>query len=162
MSWTAEDIMTRRVLCVYANMELRELAKLFLDTRITGAPVTDTNGKLLGVVSQTDLLRYDMNHDTELMVEPSFYATARIEGRHLPRGFQVQDTNTGTVADVMSPVAHTVTPTASVESVARLMRRKHVHRVIVTKTGKVVGIISALDLLAALFSPKKKKKSRKK
>ena len=162
MSWTAADVMTRRVLCVYSDMDLRDLAKLFLEKGITGAPVTDVRGRLLGVVSQTDLLRYDMSHDTELTVEPSFFATPRIEGRHLPQGFQVQDANTGTAADVMSPVVHTVGPTTPVEDVARLMRRKHVHRVIVAEEGQVAGIISALDLLAVVFSPDKRRPARKK
>jgi CBS domain-containing protein len=50
----------------------------------------------------------------------------------------------------MTPVVHSVTERASVESVARLMTRQHIHRVIVRRGRKVAGIISALDVLGAL------------
>lgn len=152
MGWLAEDIMNPNVLCVFSDMDLRDLTKVLLEHGITGAPVTMEDGTLRGVVSQSDLLRYSVSRDDELTVESDFYGTARIEGRYLPRGFQIEDVNTAKVADVMTPIVHSVKPSTPVEVVARLMRRKHVHRVIVEKKGKVVGIISALDVLAVLTS----------
>lgn len=152
MGWVAEDIMNRNVLCVFSDMDLRDLTKVLLEHGITGAPVTMADGTLRGVVSQSDLLRYSVSRDDELKVESDFYGTARIEGRYLPRGFQIEDVNTAKVADVMTPVVHSVRSSTPVEEVARLMRRKHVHRVIVEKNGKVIGIISALDVLAVLTS----------
>jgi CBS domain-containing protein len=55
--------------------------------------------------------------------------------------------NTATVEEVMTPVVHSVTPETSVDAVARLMTRRHIHRVIVREGRKAVGIISALDIL---------------
>jgi len=163
MGWLAEDIMSRKVLCVFADLDLRDLMKLLLDRGITGAPVTTKAGTLMGVVSQSDLLRYNVSRDDELVMESDFYGTARIEGRYLPRGFQIEDANTATVSDVMTPVVHTVSPSTPVEDVARVMRRKRIHRMIVEENGKVAGIISALDLLAVLTSASKPlKKSTKK
>ena len=163
MDWLAEDIMSPNVLCVFADMDLRDLMKLLLDRRITGAPVTTPAGTLRGVVSQSDLLRYNISRDDELVMESDFYGTARVEGRYLPRGFQIEDANTATVSDVMTPVVHKVKPSTPVEEVARMMRRKHVHRVIVEDEGKVAGIISALDVLAVLTSVSKPpKRSTKK
>ena len=80
-------------------------------------------------------------------MESNFYQNARVEGHHIPAGFQVEDFNNGVVADVMTPVVHSVTEEASVETVARLMTRKHIHRVIVRRSRRVTGIISALDVL---------------
>jgi CBS domain-containing protein len=163
MGWLAEDIMSRNVLCVFADTDLRDLMKILLDCGITGAPVTTKAGTLMGVVSQTDLLRYNVGRDDELVMESDFYGTARVEGRYLPRGFQIADANTATVSDVMTPVVHKVKPPTPVEDVARMMRRKHVHRVIVEEKGKVVGIISALDVIAVLTSVSKPpKRSTKK
>ena len=85
--------------------------------------------------------------DDELKLDSHFYESARVEGRSLPRGFQIEDCNTGCVADVMTPLVHAVTEQSSVDSVARLMTRKHIHRVIVRRGRKVAGIISALDVL---------------
>lgn len=167
MGWLAEDVMTRNVLCVFSDLELRELAKLFLDKQITGAPVTARDGRLIGVISQTDVLRYAVSRDEELVMDSNFYGTARLEGAYLPRGFQILDAESATVGEMMTPVLHTVTEKASVEEVARLMRRESIHRVIVVdKDRKVRGLISALDLVTVLVSatqpPSRKKTTKKK
>jgi len=147
MPVVARDIMSRDVISVPASLDLRDLARMFLEKGITGAPVVDDDGNLAGVISQTDLIYYNMCRDDELILDSHFYQSTRVEGQHIPRGFQIEDCNTGCVADVMTPVVHSVTERASVESVARLMTRQHIHRVIVRKGMKVSGIISALDIL---------------
>jgi signal-transduction protein with cAMP-binding, CBS, and nucleotidyltransferase domain len=68
----------------------------------------------------------------------------------------------GTVSDVMTPVVHSVELSTPVEDVARVMRRKHIHRVIVADKGKVMGIISALDLLAVLSTKPATRSTKKK
>jgi len=149
MKYLARDIMTSDVISVRNTMDLRDLAKLFLDRGITGAPVIDEDGHLAGVVSQTDLIYYNLSRDDELVLDSDFYHKARMEGRHVPTGFQIEDCNTACVADIMTPVVHSVTERASLEAVSRLMTRQHIHRVIVRKGKKVSGVISALDVLRA-------------
>lgn len=158
MSFLAEDLMARRVVCVHADMDLRDLTSLFLEAGISGAPVTSRDGELLGVVSQRDLLRHAASREAELTVSPDFYGAARLEGAHLPKGFQILDTGGGIVADIMTPVLYTVPESAPVEKIARLMRRNHIHRVIVLRDGKVAGLISALDLIAVLSTAVSKAK----
>jgi CBS domain-containing protein len=143
----ARDIMNTDVISVPATMDLRDLGKLFLEKGITGAPVVDEQGHLAGVISQTDLVYYNLTRSDELVFDSHFYQSARVEGRHIPSGFQFEDFNTGCVADVMTPVVHSVTERATVESVARLMTRNRIHRVIVRRGHGVAGIISALDIL---------------
>ncbi len=147
MSYKASDVMVRDVICVRRDMDLRDLAKLFLDRGITGAPVVDREQNLVGVISQRDLLFYNLTRDDELVLDSDFYHRVKVEGQHLPGGFQIEDTNTGSVADVMTPVVHAVSENASLDSIARMMTRKHIHRVIVRRGRKVAGIISALDIL---------------
>lgn len=147
MKRTARDIMIRDVVSVPEDMDLRDLARLFLEKGITGAPVVDREGNLAGVISQTDLLYYQLMRGEELTLESDFYHAVRVEGRHLPAGFQVEDTNVQRVADVMTPVVHSVVETADLDSVARMMTRRHIHRVIVRRGRKVAGIITALDVL---------------
>jgi CBS domain-containing protein len=160
MKVLARDIMNPDVISVQAGMDLRDLAKLFLERGITGAPVVNEKGELSGVISQTDLIYYQLTRGDELVLDSHFYQHARVEGRHIPGGFQVEDFNSGVVADVMTPVVHSVSELASVESVARLMTRKHIHRVIVRRGRRVAGIISALDVLR-VHAPKPASRNRK-
>lgn len=155
MNYLARDIMNAAVISVPTTMDLRDLGKLFLERGITGAPVVDREGNLAGVISQTDLIYYNLTRGDELVVDSHFYQNARVEGRHVPGGFQFEDYNTGCVADVMTPVVHAVREEATVESVARMMTRKHIHRVIVQRGRKVAGIISALDVLRVHGDPGK-------
>jgi len=143
----ARDIMNTTVVSVPVTMDLRDLGKLLLEQGITGAPVVDGEGRLAGVISQTDLIYYNLTRGDELVLDSNFYHNARVEGRHVPSGFQFEDFNTGCVADVMTPVVHAVQENATVEAVARMMTRKHIHRVIVQRGRKVSGVISALDVL---------------
>ena len=110
-------------------------------------PVVDKHGELTGVISQTDLVYYSLTRGDELVFDSAFYHSARVEGRHVPSGFQFEDFNSASVSEVMTPVVHSVTEACSVESVARMMTREHIHRVIVRRGRKVAGIISALDVL---------------
>jgi CBS domain-containing protein len=166
MDAIARDIMRTQVISVRSDMDTKELARLFLEEGITGAPVVDKNDDLVGVISQTDLVYYNMTRGDELVMESDFYQNARMEGRHVPTGFQIEDTNTAQVSEVMTPVVHSVSERAGVGSIARLMSRHRIHRVVVRRGRKVVGIISALDVLRALgrfdSGSKKKKKTAKK
>jgi CBS domain-containing protein len=145
--YVAADIMSRNVICVLKDSDLRDLAKLFLANGITGAPVIDRDGDLCGVVSQTDLLYYHLTRDDELVLPSDFYQNARVEGRPIAKGFQIEDVNTGSVEEVMTPVVHAVTARTPVATIAKMMTRRHIHRVIVRRGMKVAGIISALDVL---------------
>lgn len=149
----ARDIMIEDVISVPRDMDLRDLSKMFLEKGISGAPVVDGSGNLVGVISQTDLLYYHLTRDDELVLDTDFYSTVRVEGRRLRSGFQIEDVNTGRVEDAMTPVVHSVTETTPLESVARAMIRKRIHRVIVRRGQKVAGIITALDVLRVIARP---------
>jgi CBS domain-containing protein len=145
--FTAADIMTKNVICVTKDADLRDLGKLFLAKGITGAPVIDREGDICGVISQADLLYYQLSRDDELVMPSDFYQSARVEGRPISKGFQIEDVNTATVEEVMTPVVHAVVASTPVSAIAKLMTQRHIHRVIVRRDMKVVGIISALDVL---------------
>jgi len=153
MRYVASDIMSRNVICVSKDTDLRDLAKLFLAKGITGAPVLDASGALCGVISQTDLLYYHLTRDDELTTPSDFYSSVRVEGRPLSTGFQIEDINTATVDEVMTPIVHAVSAKTPVAEIARLMTRRHIHRVIVREGKKVAGIISALDVLRVIGGP---------
>ena len=66
-AYVAADIMSKNVICVTKDADLRDLGKLFLAKGITGAPVIDRDGDICGVISQTDLLYYQLTRDDELV-----------------------------------------------------------------------------------------------
>ncbi len=146
----ARDIMTRDLISVSDGTEIREAAKLLIDNEISGAPVIDENKDLVGVVSLTDIVYYNLSRDDELVLDSSFYQSTRLQGQHLPKGFQIEDCNTGVVADVMTPVVYSVSERTSIESVAKKMARHNIHRVLVRRGMKATGIISSIDVLRAI------------
>ena len=160
--FVAADIMTKNVICVAKDADLRDLGKLFLAKGITGAPVIDRDGDICGVISQTDLLYYQLTRDDELVVPSDFYQSARVEGRPLAKGFQIEDVNTATVEEVMTPVVHAVIASTPVATIAKLMTQRRIHRVIVRREMKVVGIISALDVLRVFGGAPQKKSAKPK
>jgi len=146
----ARDVMTRAVVCVRSTTNLRELEKIFLEKRISGAPVVDAGGRLVGVISQTDLVYYHLTRGDRPFHGSDFYRAAEIERAFEGAGYQIEDYDIGLVGDVMTPVVHTASPDAPVADLARLMADKRVHRMIVTEDEKVVGLVSAMDLLKVI------------
>jgi predicted transcriptional regulator len=69
MKLVAKDIMNPLVVSVTDTMDLREVAKIFMEEAITGAPVVDEMGHLVGVISQSDLVEYELATEHELTVE---------------------------------------------------------------------------------------------
>jgi CBS domain-containing protein len=133
------EIMTRDVSCVAAGVEVDAVTTLLLDQNISAVPVVDALGKPIGVVSKTDLVRwYHDDRDAETTT-----ATAGPE-----RGMTTRTVSQFTVADVMMPMAFTLTEDAPVAYAAALMAVEDVHHLpIVSGDGRVVGIVSALDIV---------------
>lgn len=145
----AKEIMRKRVISAKPEMTLKELAKLFTERRISGAPVVDGKGKLLGVVSQTDLVRFDRESAPASAVQvPYYYRDGQSE---LPKGFQIEDPEFTRVKDVMTPAVFTGDEETSVKELAEIMLKKRVHRLIITKDGRLKGIVTTTDLLKALL-----------
>ena len=140
-----EDLMVRAVRTVRSDADVHELEKLLLKEKIHGVPVVDPDGRLVGVVSQTDLLTW---HFTEGVDGASFDPGS---DQRPPRGLRFADIRTARVEEVMSPVVRCVLPDDSVTLAAARMIEHKVHRlVVVDEDAQVLGILSAKDLLRAI------------
>lgn len=149
----AKEMMQKNVISVNPDMTLRELAKVLIDRGISGAPVVDESGRLLGVVSQTDLVRRD-REAAPMTDVPGFY---RDEGKSAyAGGYQIEDPDFTRVRDIMTPAVISATEEASVRQVGSMMLRQHIHRVIITRGGKLCGIVTSMDILRALLTPSPK------
>ncbi len=150
---SASDLMNSEVLTVPEEMSVRELAAFLVDNQISGAPVVDSRGKPVGVVSMVDIVAY-ASDDSEIGGEesnPHFYV------RDLEEQFNGEDLGDIhvehgglTVADIMTPSVYSVSEDATVSEVASHMLSAHLHRLLVTRGDEVVGIISTSDLLGLL------------
>ena len=147
----AKDIMTKRILRVEEDWSIHRLAEFFIENSISGAPVTSTDGKLVGVVSLTDIILNGTLPDKDPQsYEPHEYymhALERRYGKEEISSYQIKGEPLITVHDIMTPVIFKVTENKSVQKVAEMMIKHCIHRVFVTRGEKMLGIISTVDML---------------
>ncbi len=143
------DAMTRNVVCVRPDLGVGAVTALFLERGISGAPVIGRDGKPVGLVSKTDLLRVGWERgDTGECDEPIRFRTEGGWDVELGSGFHVTRLESSTVADVMTPMTVSVSEDVSIALASALMVLEGIHRVpVVGAGGRVVGILSALDVL---------------
>jgi len=149
----AEDVMKSPVITLSPTATLREAAALLSSNRISGAPVVDQSGRLVGVLTEHDLIRKSQELQIGLTKDPFGWVsphTALEDIASFTRGLC-------TVAEVLvqdAMVRRVVTgsETDSVEDVARLMMKRRINRVPVMRGDDLVGIITRADLVWAMVS----------
>jgi CBS domain-containing protein len=144
----ARDIMTTEVLTVSPETSISELSKILENRRIGGLPVVDKDGRLLGVITQSDLV--ERARDLELppainILDFHFYL--QIPSHLLQRVEKMLGT---TVGDCMTPNPITVAPDTPVSRIAALMAKQKMHTIPVLEGGKIVGVIGKMDLVRAM------------
>jgi CBS domain-containing protein len=148
----ARDIMNHDVLSVGLDWSIDQLAEYLIENSITGAPVVDEEGKLMGVVSMTDIVRYrnlpatddDDLHDFYIHTSQMKYSTEEIESAHLAAEALT------TVRDIMTPKTYVVKEDTKVRDIADAMIRSNIHRVLVTRNATLLGIITSMDMLRVI------------
>jgi CBS domain-containing protein len=141
----ARDVMTRRVVTVTPETTIEEAVRLMLENRISGLPVTDEAGALVGVVTEGDLLRrIETGTDKHrsgwigLLLGPGRLA-AEYTRSHAQK-----------VGEVMTSEVVSVAPDTPLPEVVELMETRRIKRVPVIDDNKLVGIVSRANLVAAL------------
>jgi len=134
------NLMTRNVICIRSDVTVNELIMTLFENGISGAPVVDADGKLLGIVSKTDLLR-DSYEKVELAEDNL--------GRHGHGG--AENHSRSCVRDLMTTTVSSLPESATIAEAAALMALEGVRKVpILDAKEQVVGIISASDVLTWL------------
>jgi CBS domain-containing protein len=174
------DIMTRDVVSVSPDVSLQDAMALFSTKHVSGAPVI-SNGRVLGVVSATDLMSFasslpgvptfrdeqaawgDFEEPTEWAEgdeSPSAYFTTMWEDAGADAVDRVETTEgpewnmleEHTVAEAMTQVVNSLPPDTDVARAAEYMQRASIHRVLVMQRGELLGIATTSDLARALAS----------
>jgi CBS domain-containing protein len=148
---TAADVMTPEVLMVPEDMTVSELADFLTEHEITGAPVVDQRGKAVGVVSVTDIAAAHSGTEAVMRRGPhhEYFRGGEAVAATEMRGFHVED-DERQVAEIMTPTIFSVPEETPVAQIAKTMIAGRIHRLLVTRKEKIVGIVTSLDLLRLL------------
>lgn len=148
---TARDIMTREVVSIRPEASVEELAKLLEEHRISGVPVLDKTGGLVGVVTQSDLVQ----RSRDLELPPALNILDFHLFLEMPSHFKkrLEKLLGNKVRDVMTADPLSIAPDTPVNEIAGLMTAQGVHTLPVLAEGKLVGIVGKLDLIRGLARP---------
>ncbi|HXP21992.1 MAG TPA: CBS domain-containing protein [Streptosporangiaceae bacterium] len=141
--WRVTDVMSTDVLTVSKNMPYKQVAQLLAENDLTSVPVVSGGGRVLGMVSEADVLRREERTFSRLSAG-------------LPRRshHEREQAEALTAVELMSTPAITIHPDAPLGSAARLMNGHHIRRLpVVDSVGQLLGVVSRRDLLSVFLRP---------
>ena len=141
---TVGDVMTRTVVSVRAWTPLKEVAQLLIERRISGVPVVDEAGGLLGIVSEADFLLKEQGAQA-IRHRP----LSRIFGESRASRSNLVKLGALTAGEAMTSPALTIAPDRHISEAAAVMTARGVNRLPVVDRGRLVGIVSRADLVRA-------------
>jgi len=142
MRSTVKDVMTTHVVAVRKDASFKEMVVKMRDSRVSAFPVIDDADRVIGVVSEADML----NKEADLASPGTFASMLRFRDHEKAAGV--------TAADMMTSPAATIRPDEPVVEAARIMRDRRVKRLPVTNaTGHLIGVISRIDVLSVFARP---------
>lgn len=137
------ELMTEGVLTAGPGTSLKEAARLMLDAGVSGLPVTDDEGSLVGIITEADFVSTEAERRVD---RPSGLLRLFTDRREFP-------TRERTVGDVMTREVVVISPGADHTEAARLMQKEKVKRLPVVEDNRLVGLVSRADLLKAFVRP---------
>ncbi|MFN0112478.1 MAG: HPP family protein [Blastocatellia bacterium] len=123
MALRAADVMIKDVITVNEKTLLKDVTKIFAEKHITGAPVVNEAGELVGVISKTDILR---------------------------KTISIGAWSPSNAGQIMTKPAITVAPEETLQGICELMLERRIHRVVVAEGAKINGIITTMDILRVI------------
>jgi CBS domain-containing protein len=141
----AADVMVSNVITVGPDATVQEVAGILLKNKISAVPVVDQGGKILGIVSEGDMLRRVESHSLR---HRSWWLRLLTADRTFRDEFVKSHSHK--VVDVMTPKVLTVSPETPLGEIASVLERNAIKRVPVVKDGKLVGLVSRANLLQAI------------
>ncbi len=151
----AKDIMNTDVLSVRDDMTVQELAGFLTEREILGAPVVDSEGEVVGVVSCTDIVQ-STTTEADILVDkstPGFYEHGwedKLDPNEMAR-LHVEENESLPVREIMTPTIYTVPEDTPISDIAKALVAGRIHRLLVTRGSRLVGIITTLDMLQVFF-----------
>jgi CBS domain-containing protein len=143
----ARQVMTRPVHTIAADASVYDAAQVLLNAGISAAPVVDADGKMIGIVSEADLM-----YRTEIGTVPGKSWLQRLMSDDTAKARDYIRSHSHRVADVMTKNVVTADERTPLRDIAELMQRHRVKRVPVLREGKLIGVVSRTNLLQGLLA----------
>lgn len=140
---TVEDVMTRDVITVSPATPIHEAARVMVERAVSGLPVIDADGRLVGIISDGDLILRQRRRK-----ETPWWHSFFTNGEQIAREYQ-RAVGT-TVGEVMTRPVITISPVWGIEVAASILDSRNIRRLPVVQDGRLVGIVSRADLIRAL------------
>jgi CBS domain-containing protein len=150
---TVADIMERDPVTVTPEDTVETLLRTLREHELPGVPVVNGGGRCVGIVTESDLVLVDEEEDLRLPLHIDLFGGTIFLGRLKPFEDRVKKAIASTVADMMSEDPTTVTPDTDVHDAARLIAEHRHNRLPVVEHGRLVGVVTRLDVLEALVAP---------
>ena len=147
---TAQDIMSTDVMTVTTDTSLSEVAKKFIETQFSNLPVLDDAGKLIGIISETDLI--EQQRPLHIPTVMTLFDWVFDFGNEKRFKEEVDRVTAVAVGELYSKNIVVCTPEATMRDMAGLMSQHKVHLLPVVADGKMVGVVARLDLIRAMES----------
>lgn len=144
-----DDVMQRDLVSVRASDRIEEVERVLADARVSGVPVLDDDGHMLGVLSTKDLVRHHAE-DAEVPEDLGFQDSVLDAEDTEPVAYRRSQAGELCAGDVMTTEVASIAPDASLIETARTMVQNEVHRLMVLEHGRLVGIVSTMDVLRPL------------
>lgn len=141
MQFYVKDIMSIDLVSIKENTSIRDAIKILSNNDISGLPILDQDGSLVGVVSKADIIEKESSH--------AFYTFPFREDIEL-KCLEDSKFFDDAVSTIMSKDLFTIEPDATVAEMAKIMYEKKIHRLLVSEYNKLVGIVTTFDVLKLL------------
>jgi CBS domain-containing protein len=147
---TAKDVMTAKVITIGKDATIGELSRMLLKNKISGVPVVDGEGKLIGMVTDADIITEDMEPMFPIYFDPLIISYAFIENfeKYQKDAKEYLETK---VEEIMARRVKSAKKDTPVSDIARIMVKDKINRIpVVDENNKVVGIIARADILKSM------------
>jgi CBS domain-containing protein len=145
----ASDIMTTDVITVQKDTSLKDLAKLLYENHINGVPVVDSDGLLIGIICESDLIRKDKKLHIPTVVAIFDWVLYLERPKKIEK--EIQRINATKVEDLYTKKVVTVDEKVPVDEIATIMEQKKISTIPVMDGDRLVGIIGKTDLIRTLI-----------
>ncbi|BBB91160.1 MAG TPA: CBS domain-containing protein [Methylomusa anaerophila] len=146
----AKDIMAKEIITVKQDATIREIAKVLIDNKVSGVPVVDNNGGLVGIVTEGDLLFKETN--------PRLPEAVNILGAILYYdGVERYNEDfkkliAGQAGEIMTDKVVVISEDTEIAEIAKLMIKHNIKRLPVVKEDKIIGIVSRADIIKTFLT----------
>ncbi|MFE8072669.1 CBS domain-containing protein [Marinobacteraceae bacterium S3BR75-40.1] len=153
MTILARDIMTPNVKAVPESWTMQQFARFLTDNEITGSPVTNADGEIVGIATLKDVAEFHWEK-VDSDVEKQMTQEEKEETRRLRQFiFEEMSRTPVEVRDIMTPMVLSVDEATRIQDIAEIMMKEHLHRIFVEHEGEVTGIITTYDMLKIIADP---------